>query len=88
MKKLILIISIILLGCMTYIQSSSIFLNTPKSGISLSDILLTAKADGELPPGYILLMEWGMKTSGYWEGEYWIEPTYGCIDADDKCWNP
>jgi len=87
MKKIALLGSLILFGCMAYVQSSSIFLNRPIFDVSLSDIMLMAKADPELPTGYILLEEWSMITTGYWEGEYWIEPTYGCTDADDKCFH-
>ena len=54
--------------------------------ISLSNILLISNAEGEdLPPGYILLEEYGLIAEGYYEGEYWIEPEYGCVDANDKC---
>ena len=88
MKKLVLISCVILFAGITYVQRSSKLLNIQISPISLNDFFLTAQAnDNELPPGYILLEEWAMVSPGYWEGEHWIEPEYGCVDADDKCWN-
>jgi hypothetical protein len=88
MKKLILISCMILFTGITYIQSVSRSLSIPISSISLNDIFLSAQAnDGELPPGYILLEEPALISEGYWEGEYWIEPVYDCVDANDKCLN-
>lgn len=86
MRKLVLISCIVLFAGITYVQNNSKSLNVPISSISLNDFFLSAQAnDSELPPGYILLEEPALISEGYWEGEYWIEPVYGCVDANDKC---
>ena len=88
MKKIILYIgSAVFAALMVYNigKSSLIAKNTD---VSLESIkIMAVSAQNELPPGYILLMQWAMIESGYWDGPYWREPIYDCVDADDKCLN-